>query len=183
MNERGKAMAAMYAEGYTMGEIANEYGISRQRVHQIIQGSYERGHWGRRKKDARRERLLAAHARIMAGESTLHEEAEREGRTSDGLRSSFYELGLRLTPPSPEHGTGYRYRCGCRCEECTRAMREQRVYWRESRKSREPPEHGTESAYKNWGCRCDLCKAAGSESNRRWRLSHQRRQLLQVPEN
>lgn len=182
MNERGKTMAAAYAEGYTMDEIAREHGISRQRVHQIIQGSYERGHWGKRKKDELRERRLAAHARIVAGESTLEEEAEREGVKVVTLRGFFYELGLRLTQPSPEHGTPYRYVRGCRCPECTEAIRARRVQWREGRKGREPPEHG-ESGYKNWGCRCDVCKAAGSASNRRWRLARQRRDLLILPEN
>lgn len=183
MNERGQAMAAKYAEGYTMDEIAREHGVSRQRVHQIIQNSYERGHWGKRKKDALRERRRAAHARIVAGESTLDEEAEKEGVTTTTLQTFFYELGLRLTPPSPRHGTAYRYSRGCRCPECTEAIREQREHWRESRKNREPPEHGTESGYKNWGCRCDACKAAGSESNRRWRLARQQRKLLNLPEN
>lgn len=166
-----------------MDEIAREHGISRQRVHQIIQGSYERGHWGKRKKDALRERRRAAHARIVAGESTLAEEAEKEGVKAITLGSFFYELGLRLTPPSPEHGTAYRYTRGCRCPECTQAIKERRVRWRESRKSREPPVHGTETAYKNWGCRCDACKVAGSESNRRTRLARQERQLLNLPEN
>ena len=183
MNERGRAMAAMYAEGYTLREIADKHHISRQRVHQIIQSSYERGHWGQRQKDARRERRLAAHARIVSGESTLAEEAEKEGMTIASLRSSFYDLGLRLTPPSPEHGTGYRYRRGCHCDLCTEAMRTQQVRWREDRHGREPPQHGTESSYKNWGCRCDPCKAAGSVSNRRGRLARQQRQALRVPEN
>lgn len=181
MNERGRAMAAMYAEGHTLDDIAREYGISRQRVQQIIAGTYERAHWGKRKQDARVERRRAAHARIVAGESTVEAEAQAEGIEPISLLSSFYELGLRLTPLSPEHGTAYRYNRGCRCADCTQAIKEQRLRAKESRYGREPPAHGTESAYKNWGCRCDACKVAGAESNRRSRLARQRRALLALP--
>lgn len=177
MNERKARMIELYADGYTLGDIAREYGISRQRVHQIIQGSYDTAHYGARRKAKREGEIFRSYELILAGDSTIQAEAERLGIKQNTLRGQFSEWGWRLTPPSPEHGTAYRYKRGCRCEECKAATRE----LKRKMKLRGPPQHGTESGYKNYGCRCEECKAAGAENNRRNRLARRERSTLVLP--
>jgi hypothetical protein len=54
---------------------------------------------------------------------------------------------------------------GCRCEPCREANNRRH----RSLIGKEPPKHGTVSAYRNYQCRCEQCKAAGS-----WDNFHQR---------
>lgn len=65
------------------------------------------------------------------------------------------------------------YQRGCRCDDC-RAVAA--AFMRHRRGSRQPKQHGTDSAYMNHGCLCRLCKAAGSDRGRRER--ERRRGLL-----
>lgn len=180
MNERAQQMLDMYMSGRTYSDIAHEFKVSRQRVHQIIGDYVDHAHYGQAKKDARAERIESAHRRYLDGESTLEEEAEREGVKVSSLVSAFYDFGLKLSSrhiPSPEHGTAYRYTRGCRCTLCTEAVREK---YRE-RVRRGPPQHGTESAYFNYGCRCDECRSAGSLANRRRRIARLQRKAVRLP--
>jgi Sigma-70, region 4 len=177
MNERSQRMADMYAQGYTLREVGDAFGVTGERVRQLIKGSYGKPHRGRRKQEERVRKLQAAHARILAKETTLQEEAVDLGLAPDSLAGAFYELGLKFAPASPLHGTPYRYGRGCRCEKCSKAVRQQRL----RRYQQEPPQHGTESAYSNWGCRCDPCRAAGSKANRRHRLARLERESRLLP--
>lgn len=163
MNERTQAMARAYIEeGLTYEQIAERYGVSRQRVGQLIGRLGVSGTKARASMLAREQRLRASHATIMAGESTLEEEAARLGfKHAHSLRSALYRLGLRVVieQPVPEHGTLARYlshRYRCRCEDCRRANRERMA----ELKGREPPQHGTYSGYLNYECRCRDCKEA-----------------------
>lgn len=69
-----------------------------------------------------------------------------------------------------EHGTGSRYRRGCRCTSCRQANTTRVRAQRDKRQAAgaEPPEHGV-SGYKNYRCRCDTCVAANSERLRAYR--------------
>jgi hypothetical protein len=160
--ERVLEMARLYVEeGLTYAVIGERYGISKQRVGQLL---YPLGltPQGERRQIERAQRLLIAYERIQAGETTLAEEAEAlDYASTDSLRTRMHELGLkpRRVMPEPAHGTLTRYnssRWRCRCAECRRANREANA----ALAGREPPEHGTISGYQNYACRCKLCKEA-----------------------
>jgi AraC-like DNA-binding protein len=173
-------MAEMYAQGYSLSDIAAKFGTSRQRVHQLIADTYDRPHGGRLRKQRYEERVLAAHSRIHEGVTTAAEEAEDMGIQEVALRAALSRRNLRLPPkrpPSPLHGSYYRYQEGCRCDECRAA---QKAYMKKLQE-RGPREHGTESAYRNYKCRCDECRAAGSAANRRYRQGWKERKRLALP--
>jgi AraC-like DNA-binding protein len=161
-DERAEEMRNLYAnERLTYSEIGERFGLSRQRVQQILAPFDLEPHGGSRKRIQQDERLRLAFARIEAGESTTVEEALKLGyKTQHTLRGAFHRLGLhRSEKPLPEHGTYARYaskKDPCRCDLCMEAGREQR----NKRRGREPPEHGTNASYRNYGCHCDLCRAA-----------------------
>jgi hypothetical protein len=161
MVERNAEIARLYTEeGLDISEIAGRYGLTKQRVWQVLAPLEPEVHRGRRKREERHAVLREAHARIVAGESNTAAEAERIGITREHLRDEFHSLGLYIRNKSvPKHGTFGRYDDhGCRCWRCRRAAREHR----HANYERGPSEHGTASAYKNYGCRCPLC----SEANR-----------------
>jgi len=158
--QRAVEMGLLYSRGLTIQEIADQYGVSRQRVHQLIKPFGLAGHYGKRKQDERVRRLTEAHARIRTGESTTDEEAKRLGYSSAGtLRGALHELGLRIRDEwkPAEHGSVLRYRQGCKCDECRRAHREDMYA---IRKSHVITEHGLATNYVNYGCRCPECKEA-----------------------
>lgn len=157
---RAVEMGLLYSRGLTTQEIADQYGISRQRVHQLIKPFGLPGHYGKRKQDERVRRLTQACARIRSGESTSAEEAERLGYANAAtLRGTLNELGLRLRDDwkPGAHGTVLRYRQGCKCDECRRAHRE---LMNEVRAKHVITEHGLATNYVNYGCRCTECKEA-----------------------
>lgn len=82
-------------------------------------------------------------------------------------RQGYHEAIEARAVVARVHGTLTAYRNGCRCIPC-REVHAERARGRRARK--QPPVHGTISAYGNHGCRCDSCRAAGSESNRQQRL-------------
>lgn len=166
-NERAIEMARMYAEErLSLREIAEHFGISRQRVHQIIQPFGLEPHYGRRTQTEREAILVAAHARIQNGELTVSEAAEELGYASAAsLRSVLRELGLLVPRRRVEHGTRRRYDEGCHCDLCTEAMRA----YKQDLAEREPPEHGTVSGYVNYRCRCPECTRAASAYQRELR--------------
>ena len=150
----------LYEEGrLTMQEIADRYGISRQRVQQILSLVTLSLHYGVRRGEERANRIVEAWERIGTGEATTAEEAKRLGYSRPkNLQQAFYRLGLKRGPKEPpEHGTLSRYmHHRCRCELCRAASRANY----ESRIGRPPPRHGTSSSYRNWGCRCVKCRRA-----------------------
>jgi hypothetical protein len=161
-DERTQQMARAYIEeGLSYGEIGERYGITRQRVGQLL-GPLDLARDLGQRKIIREQNLRAAHARLLTGGTTLEEEADVLGyATGESLRSAFYELGLKVVRerPIPEHGTLARYRSkrhGCSCEECRRANSEHQ----NRLKGEEPPNHGTYSGYINYQCRCQSCKEA-----------------------
>ena len=180
-DERIAQMARAYVEeGLSYEQIGERFGITRQRVGQLLGPlglARDRGV----AKIQREQRLRASFARLEAGGTTLSEEAENLGYGSgESLRSAFYELGLRFVREKsiPPHGTITRYRSrthGCSCDECRRANTEHQNRLR----GEEPPNHGTYSGYINYGCRCKACK----EANRvtvRMRKAAKRRKGVKV---
>lgn len=168
-SERAIIMARLYVEdGLTLAEIGERYGISRERVRQIIKPFGLEAHYGRRRKEGRARLLREAHQRIASRESTTAQEAERIGYASpSGLYGAFSRLGLLLPQKPPaEHGTTTRYRSGCRCEDCRRENRRKAI----ARRARGPKVHGSSSSYFNYGCRCQEC----SEAGRRYRRERKR---------
>lgn len=156
-SERQVEMGRLYVEeGLTYREIAERYGISRQRVAQLLEPFGFPRHWGRRRQLERARTLEAVHERVRSGETSLRDEWEALGYASeDSLRNALLSLGLHFERHAP-HGVRWRYNRGCRCELCKVAHRE---YMRSLRRS-EPRTHGTASAYTNYGCRCAECREA-----------------------
>lgn len=179
--ERRLRMEELYHdEGLSMGEIAERFKISRQRVHQIIGETIEKPHYGRASKERRLENLRAAHARIISGESTIDNEAKEMNLQSRSLIDALAEIGLKIPStrePSPEHGTYYRYQKGCRCAKCQEGRKEKLVLWRK----RGPARHGTVSAYRVYACRCDACRRAGSIANKEQRERRKLRDKERMP--
>ena len=181
-NERTERMARAYVEdGLSYTQIAEEFGLTKQRVGQLLGPlGLARDH-GQRSRAMREQALRAAHGRIMAGRSTLEEEAGELGYNSAGsLRSVLYRMGLRVVHErlEPAHGTVARYRRRndpCRCDECRRANREK---LRELQ-GQEPPHHGY-SGYINYGCRCQVCSEEHRTTIRARRVTKRRKKEVVV---
>lgn len=173
-SERAVQMSKLYAEdGLTLQQIGERFGVSRERVRQLIAPFGLEPHYGKRKQEERLVRLKEAHARIVSGQSTTAQEAERLGYASAGvLRLALWKLGLRLRKKGPPaHGTYARYtHHRCHCKRCRQAMREHLRAMRE----RGPQEHGTPSAYRNFGCRCVPCRQANRLYERKLRARRRR---------
>ena len=169
MDDRTRAMARAYVEqGLTYAQIGEDFGLTRQRVGQLLGPLGLASERRPLKKATRNLALTMAYDQIMAGETTLTEEASKLGfKNGRTLRSALSDIGLRvvLNQEPPSHGTLARYRSipyACRCDECRRANRERM----EELKGREPPQHGTVSSYINYECRCQACKEANRLRNR-----------------
>lgn len=166
MNERTQTMARLYVEeGLTYQQIAERYGITRQRVHFLLGKLDLAKHRGARQRVERTQTLKDAHARITEGTSSVREEAERLGYSSpDSFRSMIWRMGLHVPRQAVEapHGTRQRYSRGCHCGECKEANRQ----YMQSLKGKEAPNHGTVSGYENYECRCQACKEAAREDRR-----------------
>lgn len=176
-DERAVAMARLYAEdGLTYAEIGAQYGISKQRVAQILQPFGLTAHWGQAKKEERARALRESYGQISGGHATMKEEAERLGyANAASLWNAFYCLGIEMPKRRPSaHGSRRMYQAyGCRCEICREGIRR---YQRKLRQ-RGPATHGTNSAYTNYGCRCQKCREAATLYRRELRARH--RQELQ----
>lgn len=172
---RKVAMVEMYLTGATFQEVGEKFGVSRQRAAQIIRGRTMERHMTSLRRQERDSKIQEAYDRILAGETTLEKEAEYLGVLPDSLRAYMNRKGLRLPKKTvPLHGTRHRYNQGCRCAECRESVK---MYQR-TLIGREPPRHGTPSAYTNYGCRCDLCRMAGSAHNRAYRERRKERERL-----
>lgn len=117
-------MARLYVEeGWSYAEIGEKFGVSKQRVHQLLRPlGLERTF--DRTTEERTNKAIDAHRRIVAGETTLEEAAAELGYASKhSLRTRLYSLGLRVQLPRelPPHGTPARYWHGCHCEKCREA--------------------------------------------------------------
>lgn len=142
-NERAVEMARLYAEDeLTYEQIGDRFGLSRQRVHQVLAPFGLPPHGGRRTREERRQRIRDAHARVVAGTTTLEEEAAKLGyKSGPVLRRTFNHHGLHMQPAEFEHGTRARYSQGCHCESCRGAEAEyRRKLRRKARREREPEE-------------------------------------------
>jgi len=172
ISDRDEKIVSMYEDGKTFQEIADLVGLTKGRVHQIVEPWVEIRHYGGERRRNRDLKIQAAYERIMAGDSTVRNEAETLDIRPNTLTENFRRRGLRLPErEAPEHGTRYRYQCGCKCDECVKANREEHRLLI----NREPPNHGTVSGYVNYQCRCDPCKRAGSENNRQRRIERMKR--------
>lgn len=182
MDERVQQMARAYVEqGLSYAQIAEEYGLTRQRVGQLLGPLGLASAREAASKITREQRLRAAYERIMAGEVTLDRAAAELGYASGGsLRSVLYDAGMRVVrdQEEPPHGTASRYRSrrfACRCEECRRANREKCA----ELMGREPPNHGY-SGYINYGCRCKVCKEGHRITLRNRKAAKRRRKEVKV---
>ncbi|HSE44887.1 MAG TPA: hypothetical protein VLA89_06120 [Gemmatimonadales bacterium] len=178
-DDRVQAMTRAYVEGgLSYAQIAQEYGLTRQRVGQILGPLGLAGEREKRSRVVREQKLREIHARIMSGELTLEQAAAELGYASGAsLRSVLFNLDLRIIIEwEPDHGTIERYRSRkfkCRCDECRRANRERTA----SLKELEAPHHGTYSGYINYGCRCQACKEAHRVTIRARRAAKRRKEV------
>lgn len=167
--ERNALIVERITKGETLQAVATDYGVSRQRIEQIIKRE------GITLGYRRNPRITAMVAAYEAGES-LDVIAARHGYPYVLARGALKHRGIIVPPKQPRrkylttpHGTLYAYvHYKCRCDACVTA---QRVARREAKASRYarvgtlPPEkHGNYSTYLNWGCRCQPCRKACSNA-------------------
>jgi hypothetical protein len=173
LSERDEKIVSMYEGGKTFQQIADLVGLTKGRVHQIVGPWVEVRHYGEERRKDRDLKIRTAFDRIVNDGSTVEKEAKVLGILPDTLAVNFRARDLKLpsTRVVKMHGTRYRYQRGCRCDECREALR---IDMRKLR-GKEPPHHGTPSAYFNYRCRCDPCRMAGSRYNRERRLERMKR--------
>lgn len=136
---RDEEIARRYQAGELAQDIAADYGLSRQRVWQIlVRLGVERRPTGRSPvaDDVRAE----ASRRYGEGVPTAEIVAWVEEQTGRRvvIRTIAYwaaAAGVDRPPRGERHGR-YRYEKGCRCPECKRAMRENKRRYVERRKAR-----------------------------------------------
>ena len=109
--QRDEAIAAAYAGGTSQAQLGRRYGITQQRVAQILE----------RHPEARQARRLLDERRRTERDA----EVERRRQT----RAAHREHARR-------HGTDYRYQLGCGCQECRAAHAKLHRDW--SRRRRQP---------------------------------------------
>jgi uncharacterized protein (DUF433 family) len=169
--ERDAIIVDRIRKGETLQAVATDYGISRQRIEQIIKR--EGIKLGMRRSPA----VDAMVAAYQAGES-LDAIAARLGYSYSAARAALQNRGI-VVPRKPPyrkylttpHGTYYGYAgYGCKCDLCMDAARAQYKKGSQDRKTRVdtlPPEkHGLMSTYLNWGCRCQPCTTANTIYNK-----------------
>jgi Fe-S cluster assembly iron-binding protein IscA len=132
----GEALRLFWNEGKNYAEIGQLFGMSRQRIHQLIPGE------GAKKQALRK---------------LEKDKLKKEKRI---------ELLARVEQNKNNHGTEYTYKYyGCRCDLCkaanTQAMAERRSRVRLTVDLNSADIiHGTTNTYRYYGCRCDKCKEA-----------------------
>lgn len=156
--------------GETYRAIADDFGVSRQRIQQIA----------KRLGVKSRNRSLLLEDRKSLWEKwfsegfSISEIAEMEGITSNTVRNYCRIRGIEVPKKKLKkytHGERMCYINGCRCDKCTEANRLEHL----KRLKSPTPSHG-ESGYRNYGCRCDICKAGHSESEREYRKRRKARE-------
>lgn len=129
----------------SLREIGEMYGITGERVRQILQRNEITGRLLKRSHYYRVFRAVGVIGRIAYRET------------------------------EPWHGTyqGYAYR-HCRCDECVQAYRKRSREMRYKRYTKTPRVHNA-SSYLNYRCRCEICRAAWSKKNRDYRRRNSER--------
>jgi Sigma-70, region 4 len=122
----------------THEEISKRYGITRQRVQQILKRSgVEGGVFFTNRKFHNVFNAIGVVARL-----TYREESELWHGTTNGYQNH-----------------------NCRCRECKQAHSEWNREYRKRLSTREPLNHGY-SGYTNYSCRCPICTAANTQKSR-----------------
>jgi hypothetical protein len=149
--EQRHAMLQRVYAGEMLQAIATDYGVTMQRVHQIVTAL-----------DPQSTKLGKA---IRLERTRVAREVEWAKR-----QAAKPQRGVLI------HGTdtGYRHH-GCRCDACCAAGRTYLRTWR-ARQTSVPANapHGSLSTYQNYRCRCADCRAAVAEASRRRRARARR---------
>lgn len=111
--------------------------------------------------------LAAARRHLRNGEKVCEacRAAEVQSRRDKGIKPQ------RIA----EHGTGSKYKSGCRCDECTKANSRGSAKFRASHRDLPPDQipHGL-NGYRNYGCRCQVCRTANTTECRNYRAARRR---------
>jgi DNA-binding CsgD family transcriptional regulator len=162
MSTRANQMAELIAQGLTLAQVGEKFGVSRERVRQIVGSPF----------NYRGTRAEQAAAAIEAKKGIIDAlRAERKSLDEigalTGISANYLKGGeFAAKPPAPLlHGTQRGYNRGCRCSECTAAST-QRMRDYVTRKKADGfagLDHGSYSTY-GIGCRCKLCREANREA-------------------
>ncbi len=120
VDERPAYIQAERAKGRTLQSIADEMGLSRERIRQLYPHAP-------RALPSRTREILAR----LDPAKTAKENAELVGISVSAVREHGYRHGIRFLPApkrthQPKHGTVTEYNNhACRCDECRTAVREQ----------------------------------------------------------
>lgn len=140
-------------QGLTLREIGEKYGVTRERVRQILVDS---AGW------------KATPIFDWVEELFVRETFTRAGKCQPGNRRNLPWVIQH------QHGTYLRYNAGCRCEPCGKAARAKvEKSLNKTAANMKPgdghPKHGTAYGYRMLKCRCDLCRAAGRAADLEYR--------------
>lgn len=112
---RRVAMKSLYDSGLTLRAVGNKYGVSRERVRQII------GNVGQREYNTRKKAFL----KDSIGQITeMWEQGSKFTEIAAWFKVSphwIYSLRLPANYLHDQHGTLQCYRRGCKCESCLEA--------------------------------------------------------------
>lgn len=170
---RRAEMVKMLAAGATLATVAQRYGVSRERVRQIVSAVMVSG----------RERQAIRSADMALSYLEAIEAAMTADLTLDTFKGACRVTGLArlkvymcLAAHDPEglanltdmfaqrrvgkHGSERRYRQGCRCEDCRAANAEVGRRYTGCKK-RVSATHGSMAMYYR-GCRCGPCRSANA---------------------
>lgn len=125
---RANLMWQMYLEGFPMTMIGLEFGLSRQRIHQIF---IEHG----LKVNYRLQRLR------------LREKKEAAITVAKFLIKATHKTG---------HGRNIVLSRKCKCDLCKEFFHAYRKQWKAKRRAMGNIPHGA-NAYNNYDCRCSIC--------------------------
>ena len=110
MTERADQMLSMRGEGYTLQDIAGEFGVTRQRVHQLVAGSVEIPVTRSNHSDKSTPNPDLLRGRGVQGKVQQFEEAHRnaaEAKVGDRIVYKRMRRGLALGALSLESGVPY----------------------------------------------------------------------------
>lgn len=129
-------IVARVVAGESLTLVGRDYGVTRQRISQIVHAAGIRLD-GRRPPKRYSERDATITLNLMAGRPARELAAEYRLHVSN-IRAIGLRHGARLYQPAPEHGiSGYNHR-GCRCPICRQANNHTRHKRRQPRVDRRP---------------------------------------------